>query len=200
MKTIYTTTYWECEKSISDLSNALIGPAIFSERHSAISCVFNYVKTRMIDAYPDMMDEYIESNERFDGCDIDEALLEIAQSTDEQEKLLEYYFGFAQDDLMLAGYSIEEHPIMSFSEAIEQADCVTVNGLFMRNFTRYTDNASADDDVIFDADDVDSEIKSYHYLITNQEAANAFYDLDKKSWRCAGNDYQFSKQSTLGLM
>jgi hypothetical protein len=89
---------------------------------------------------------------------------------------------------------------MSFSEAIEQADCVTVNGLFMRNFTRYTDNASADDDVIFDADDVDSEIKSYHYLITNQEAANAFYDLDKKSWRCAGNDYQFSKQSTLGLM
>jgi hypothetical protein len=199
MKTIFTTTYWECEKSISNLSNALIGPAVFSNRHSAIACIFNYVKTRMVDAYPDMMDEYIESNEHLDGCDIDEALLEIAQSTDEQEKLLEYYFDFAQDDLMLAGYSIEEHPTMSFSEAIEQADCVTINGLFMRNFTRYTDNASGDD-VIFEADDIDSEMKSYHHLITNQEAAEALYDLDKKSWRCAGNDYQLSKKSHVGSM
>ena len=79
MDTAFSLVYYECEKQIFNLSDAIIGPELFGSKQAAIDKLFKYVENRLSDGLSDVFDLYLEGTERVDGLfdnDLTEYFLE----------------------------------------------------------------------------------------------------------------------------
>jgi hypothetical protein len=189
MNTSFSLIYFECEKSISDLNNAIIGPELFSSRSAAIDKLFMYVEGRLTNGLEDVLDDYIDSNEDLSNNDDIDVMAYIKEDSQQKLALIEHYFEFMKDDICHAGFSIEELPTSSFIEKLETANAIEIDGNFIRHFNVLSSDEGGDDlEMYFDATFVDDDYAKFEYEFSLDEVMDAHFNADKKTWRVSGHD------------
>jgi hypothetical protein len=114
MQTTFSLIYFECAKSILTLSNAIIGPKLFTSRAAAIDKLFLYIEGRLTDGFEDLLEQYIESNEALiNSVDLD-VMEHIRANSSEQLALIEYYFN-AVRDLKISLSGLKRHVLTLYS-------------------------------------------------------------------------------------
>jgi hypothetical protein len=190
MNTSFSLIYFECQKSISDLNNAIIGPELFSSRSAAIDTLFLHVERRFKNGIGEILESYIDSNEYLSNNDDIDVMAYIKEDSHQKLALIEHYFEFMKDDLCHSGFSIDELPTSSFIEKLETANAIEIDGNFIRHF-----NVLSSDEVV--SDDLDVYLNAYfisnvftkiEYEFSYNEVMDAYFEVDKKTWRISGHD------------
>jgi hypothetical protein len=114
----------------------------------------------------------------------------IKEDSHQKLALIEHYFEFMKDDLCHSGFSIDELPTSSFIEKLETANAIEIDGNFIRHF-----NVLSSDEVV--SDDLDVYLNAYfisnvftkiEYEFSYNEVMDAYFEVDKKTWRISGHD------------
>ncbi|MEF1335600.1 hypothetical protein REH81_02230, partial [Vibrio rotiferianus] len=94
-------------------------------------------------------------------------------------------------------HKIEEKPIFSFLEQMHMADAVEIDDNFIRNFnvTSVDDYDNLNDQTVMDAEMVNDEYDKLEYVITYDEAMNAYYNAQLGSWQVGELSVKFYKVS-----
>jgi hypothetical protein len=195
LQTTFSLIYFECAKSILTLSNAIIGPKLFTSRAAAIDKLFLYIEGRLTDGFEDLLEQYIESNEALiNSVDLD-VMEHIRANSSEQLALIEYYFKYMQDDLCHAGFSIDELPTSSFVEQLERANAIEIDGQFIRYFSLTSLEHLADQDIaaqfneqlLLESEVWDDDMNKHVFEFTYGQAMDAYYDTNNMMWRVNGH-------------
>lgn len=195
MNTTFSLVYFECCKNASNLLNVTNGPFLFESKESAQEKLLDYIRNRIAEAYPDALADIAED------CDID--LSDYTDDSDEpmttdeayalllgeKEKLsfnflVDWFSEIANDDDMYFGHKIEELPTTSFTEELNKANAIEINGTFIRHFHLTPDEELEDDDsILLDMSVIDDDMKKYEYYVSITEAKEATYDPQQKCWK-----------------
>lgn len=185
------------------------GPFSFAHESEAIAVLFHHAKNRIADSYAELFAEDADSNNidilqytSDDDTPItrDEVIVAIESEfsdPESYEKLICWYAGVVADCDGYFAHKIEEKPVYSFLEQMHMADAVEIDDNFIRHFnvTSVDDYDNLNDQTVMEAEMVNDEYDKLEYLVTYDEAMNAYYNAQLGSWQVGELSVKFYKVS-----
>lgn len=181
MKTAYSLIYFECQTGTASMLDAIIGPVLFQSETAAISQLFTYVKSRVVG---DDFDEMVEDFAKDVGLSLVDVFEGIEATIEFKKAFVDHYFKVQnEEEDMTVEYAIKELATSSFSEELNSADAIEIDGNFVRHF-----NVLSSDEECEEANEMYLEARTgdFEYAFSLDDVMNATYCIERKVWVVKG--------------